>query len=258
LRDGVIETIKPRLKHFGIVLQGEYAENFANVWMDLDDPDEMPTYDHMPKPTISTPHTGRTFEEIMDARDQLKKEYGSLFDTVSSLLCRYDPIELAFSSENSEDYTPDQYDPQAEFLLLKLRTCKGPGDVLHIVHKDIVTWFDPEYAGPAEWYYAIAAEIWELWQAVGISNIDLPKNLRSQERPNAEERKAHRKKCLMYAEFVGSEDLKAFVMGGTNAMDPRDLTNANWDSALGTLAVAKNPKALKALVNARCHVIDGM
>ncbi len=101
----------------------------------------------------------RTREQILDERRQLKNEYGELFDSVSALLFRADPIGIAFDNENL-----NEYEPEAGTILPRLRTCGSPDDVLRVVYEEFVRWFDADNAGPKDRYKRIASEIWELWQ----------------------------------------------------------------------------------------------
>lgn len=101
----------------------------------------------------------RTREKIMEERRALKAEYGELFDAVSCLLFRADPIGISFDDENL-----DEYDPEAGTILPRLKTCEAADDVLRVVHEEFVRWFGAATAGPRELYKPIASEIWQLWQ----------------------------------------------------------------------------------------------
>ena|ERR1700758_1444567 len=101
----------------------------------------------------------RTKEQIHEARRRLKEEYGQLFDSVSALLFRHDPIGINFQ-ENT-----DEYDLEAETILPRLRTCESQPDVVRVVHEEFVRWFDAGTAGPPEKYAEVATGIWDLWQA---------------------------------------------------------------------------------------------
>jgi hypothetical protein len=100
----------------------------------------------------------RTRDEILASRRRLKAEYGPLFDSVAALLYRHDPIGI-----NVEDNT-DEYEPEAETILPRLRNCCTLGDVQKVVHEEFVRWFDAPTAGSAGGYREIASEIWQLWQ----------------------------------------------------------------------------------------------
>ncbi len=78
----------------------------------------------------------RTREKIMEERRALKAEYGELFDAVSCLLFRADPIGISFDDENL-----DEYDPEAGTILPRLKTCEAADDVLRVVHEEFVRWF---------------------------------------------------------------------------------------------------------------------
>jgi hypothetical protein len=100
----------------------------------------------------------RTREDILAARRQLRAEYGKLFDSVAALLFRKDPIGINFETNT------DEYEPEAETILPRLRTCQSADDVRHVVHQEFVRWFGPDTAGPQEHYAEIANEVFRLWQ----------------------------------------------------------------------------------------------
>jgi hypothetical protein len=104
----------------------------------------------------------RTREEILEERRQVRAEYGELFEAISSLLFRHDPIGIAFENPNA-----DEYDPEAGTILPRLRSCRSADDVLLVVHQEFVRWFDEETAGSPERYSNIASEIWDLWVRSG-------------------------------------------------------------------------------------------
>ena len=101
----------------------------------------------------------RTREQILENRRRLRAEYGELFDSVAALLFRHDPIGINFEGENT-----DEYDPEVETILPRLRSCHSAEDVLQVVHEEFVRWFDSGTAGPRERYQTIASDIWQLWQ----------------------------------------------------------------------------------------------
>lgn len=100
----------------------------------------------------------RTRDEILESRRRIKAEYGALFDSVSALLYRHDPIGINF-----EDNT-DEYDLEARTILPRLRHCRTEKDVHDAVYSEFVRWFGTDTAGPPEQYQEIASEIWRLWQ----------------------------------------------------------------------------------------------
>ena len=109
----------------------------------------------------------RTREQILEERRQLVAEYGTLFDAVSALLFRHDPVGVAFENENT-----DEYDPETGTILPRLRNCRSASDVQRVVHEEFVRWFDAGNAGPEERYALIASEIWELCTSRGSPRPD--------------------------------------------------------------------------------------
>lgn len=104
------------------------------------------------------PSKSKNTEAIREERRQLKEQYGQLFDAVSSVLFRHDPIGINFETNT------DEYDPEAGTILPRLRTCETAADVQRAVYEEFVRWFDSSTAGSKENYSKIAEEIWELWR----------------------------------------------------------------------------------------------
>jgi hypothetical protein len=100
----------------------------------------------------------RTREEILRGRRLLKEKYQWLFDDVSSLLFRHDPIGINFETN------VDEYEVEVGTILPRLRSCHSEDEVCRVVHEEFVRWFDTDIAGPREHYLKIATEVWALWQ----------------------------------------------------------------------------------------------
>ena len=83
-----------------------------------------------------------------------------MFDSVSALLYRHDPIGINFDFENNLD----EYDLETETILPRLHNCNSEADALKVVHEEFVRWFDLATAGPQKNYAKIARKIWDLWQ----------------------------------------------------------------------------------------------
>jgi hypothetical protein len=106
------------------------------------------------------PHTRK---EILEERRRLRTEYGRLYNSVSLLLFRHDPIGINF--ENN----PDEYESEVGTILPRLRHCQTEEDAHRVVHQEFVRWFDEATAGPLAIYKPIASEIWKLWLASDLS-----------------------------------------------------------------------------------------
>lgn len=100
----------------------------------------------------------KTREEIVEERRLLKAEYRELFDEVSALLFRHDPIGINFETND------DEYEAEVGTILPRLRSCRSADEVCRVVHEEFVRWFDAETAGPHDRYAKIASEIWAHWQ----------------------------------------------------------------------------------------------
>lgn len=91
-------------------------------------------------------------------KKHLSGEYQRLLAAVSAVLFRCDPVGINFE-ENG-----DEYDPEAETILPRLRECHSVADVSRIVREEFVRWFDEDLAGGEERYEEVAREIWTLWR----------------------------------------------------------------------------------------------
>ena len=104
------------------------------------------------------PTMSKTREEVDEERRRLKVAYGELFDAVTALLFRHDPVGI-----NLEDNT-DEYEAEAGTILPRLNGCQSEVEVLQVVHEEFCHWFGVETAGTKKRYAAIASEIWQLWR----------------------------------------------------------------------------------------------
>ena len=93
------------------------------------------------------------------ANKEARDRYGRLFDDVSALLFRHDPIGINF------DTNSDEYDPEARTILPRLSQCQSEGDVFRVVIEEFRRWFGDDIRESKVSYEPIAAEIWQLWLA---------------------------------------------------------------------------------------------
>lgn len=91
-------------------------------------------------------------------RKQIKEQYGVVFNTLSEILFRHDPIGINF-----EDNT-DEYDTAAGTILPRLETATTEDEILQIIHEEFIRWFDVDTVGSKEKYQILANEVWEMWQ----------------------------------------------------------------------------------------------
>lgn len=91
-------------------------------------------------------------------KEELKKEYGVLYYEISEILFEQDPISINFGDNT------DEYEPEVETILPRLKKCHSFLDVRKVVHEEFVNWFSKEDAGPEEYYDDIAKMIWMAWQ----------------------------------------------------------------------------------------------
>lgn len=81
-----------------------------------------------------------------------------LVTEVSRILFEADPIGISFGSNT------DEYDAEAETIVIGLGGARSADDVRSLTHEAFVQWFDAQTAGPAERYTSVAAGIWDAWR----------------------------------------------------------------------------------------------
>ena len=103
----------------------------------------------------------RDDEWLVHAKERraLKGDYKALFEAVSAILFRHDPIGL-----DNEDNI-DEYDPEVSAILPLLKRCHSVSDVQAVVHREFINLFDAQLAGPSERFADAAREIWQLWSS---------------------------------------------------------------------------------------------
>jgi len=76
-----------------------------------------------------------------------------LVQDVSQSLFAADLIGINFETNT------DEYDSEAETIVIALPQAARPKDVQALTHETFVQWFDPQTAGPAERYAAVGVDI---------------------------------------------------------------------------------------------------
>jgi hypothetical protein len=79
-------------------------------------------------------------------------------DPLSAALFEADPVGINFETNT------DEYDAEAETIVIALRSAAGPEDMKALTHEAFVQWFGAATAGPIERYDPVAKEIWRLWR----------------------------------------------------------------------------------------------
>jgi hypothetical protein len=92
--------------------------------------------------------------ETKARRVELKRAYGAAYTQLSAILFHEDPIGINF-----EDNT-DEYEPEVDTILPRLRHVHSVDDVSAIIHEEFVKWFEASVAGPPEKYHVVAERVW--------------------------------------------------------------------------------------------------
>ncbi len=93
-----------------------------------------------------------------EERQKVQEQYGNLFNTLSDIIFRHDPIGINF-----EDNT-DEYDPEVGTILPRLKNAHSEAETLIIIHEEFGRWFGEDIAGSQDKYQDLAVEIWSVWQ----------------------------------------------------------------------------------------------
>jgi hypothetical protein len=83
--------------------------------------------------------------------------YEEIVAKVSAALFAHDPVGI-----NLEQNT-DEYDPEAQTIVIRLISETGDTDVVTIVHEEFRRWFGSGPAGSRRRYEGIGQEISQLW-----------------------------------------------------------------------------------------------
>lgn len=106
-------------------------------------------------------------QQMQAKRDALKKRYLGLYDRVTSILFRVDPMGINF-----EDNT-DEYDPETDTILPRLPNCTSLDDVRKVVSEEFERWFDSDMVntGNRKHFDEIASAIWSELQISRGTNL---------------------------------------------------------------------------------------
>jgi len=98
-------------------------------------------------------------EHLQEERRHLRQHYTSLYDDVSSILFRHDPIGINFETNT------DEYDPEVGTILPRLKEANSEEDLIRIIHEEFVRWFNgDDLVGEPNRYKLIAGDIWHAYQ----------------------------------------------------------------------------------------------
>jgi hypothetical protein len=92
--------------------------------------------------------------DLKDLHRTYRREYARLVEAVSHAVDRADPIGLL-----AMGCPGDEYVPEVETIVPRLKTAKSLQDVQAILHEEFVRWFGE--AGPLESYQAAAGDVWQ-------------------------------------------------------------------------------------------------
>jgi hypothetical protein len=100
-----------------------------------------------------------TGPQIEERKRQLRAQYGALYDDVSSILFRHDPIGIC------NETNTDEYEPEVGTILPRLRDAGSTKELSRIIHEEFFRWFNgDDLVGPPAKYDKIAEEIWNAYQ----------------------------------------------------------------------------------------------
>jgi hypothetical protein len=95
--------------------------------------------------------------DIKEERSRLKAAYGRLFDEISEILFRHDPIKINYGSNT------DEYEPEVGTILPRLKEAHSASELRRIIYEEFARWFNDDVSSE-ESYEAIAQEVWAAYQ----------------------------------------------------------------------------------------------
>ena len=102
------------------------------------------------------PKLSKWAEQARKEMPAVKAKFGPLFDEISAILFRHDPMRVNFGSNT------DEYDPEVGTILPRLKDCRSVRDVQKVVYEECGRWF--AIPGDKEKYRLPSQEIWAAWQ----------------------------------------------------------------------------------------------
>ena len=97
--------------------------------------------------------------DLRQLHQELRQQFGSLYDQVMNLLRQHDPLSLLEAGVPN-----DEYEPELGTILPRLAETHEPRDVMRVVHEEFVRWFDADIAGHRSDYQALGQDIWQVYE----------------------------------------------------------------------------------------------
>lgn len=86
----------------------------------------------------------------------VKAEFSPLFNEVSAILFRLDPMGLNYG------FNTDEYEAEVGTILPRLKECRSARDVQKVVYEEFERWFG--ISGKPEKYRLASQDIWSAWR----------------------------------------------------------------------------------------------
>ena len=96
------------------------------------------------------------FERLAAARSATRAQYPALFERVSEILHRHDPMGITTGD-------PNEYEAEAGTIIPRLRLAYDAGDVETIIGQEMAFWYGDAMAPPEEGFGPTAREVWAAW-----------------------------------------------------------------------------------------------
>ena len=97
-------------------------------------------------------------DKAAEERKILERNYPQLFQQVSAILFKHDPMSIDY------EVNTDEYEPEAGTIIGRLKDCSGYIEARKMIHEEFLRWFYDD-VGDEDEYTEIAKEIWEAWIA---------------------------------------------------------------------------------------------
>src|SRR5207245_11548943 len=110
--------------------------------------------------TVEQVYGANTREEILRLRNTVRQEFGSLYDRSLRILSTSDPIGLLSLPGISPEDSRDEYAPDVETILLRLREADSRKALRRIVCQEFQHGFSLKLVRPRSRYEMVADGMW--------------------------------------------------------------------------------------------------
>lgn len=106
-------------------------------------------------------------EKIEENRRRLRAEYKALYDAVSEILFRHDPIGINFG------HNTDEYEPEVDTILPRLTQARSSLELRCVIYEEFVRWFGGDTVGVEAHYEEVSQDVWRVYKLFAQAPLSL-------------------------------------------------------------------------------------